>query len=127
MVSCKRMSGHWITDSIRENTVFFVLPLVWKDTSYGYSKCSLLQGHAARAIFVSIREICDRLFCNSFLMLHWMDSEYRFMMMLLTILLPLLLLLLIIISTITNLYRSVKCQICSKYQNVLKCFICATL
>jgi len=52
-------------------------------------------------------------FCNSFLMLHWMDSEWRFMMMLLMILL--LPLLLIIIPTITNLYPSVKCQICSKY------------
>jgi len=59
MLSYKRMSGHWITDSIRGNIVFFVLPLVWKDTSYGHSKCSLLQEHAAHAIFISICEIYD--------------------------------------------------------------------
>jgi len=76
MLFCKRTSGRWITDSIRGNTVFFVLPLVWKDTSYGYSKCSLLQEHAAYTIFVSIYEIYDSFFFgNSLLMLHWMDSE----------------------------------------------------
>jgi hypothetical protein len=81
MLFCKRMSGHWTTDSIPGNTVFFVLPLVWKDTSYGNSKCSLLQKHAAHAIFVSIYEIYDFFWGgvewggNSLLVLHWMDSE----------------------------------------------------